>query len=88
MEDVKTEREWRQEILGLLAADEDVALDELRESAYGLEEDASLEAAVQSLVREGLAWVEHEEMLKPRAGREADIRSALAQAASCSGSPA
>lgn len=70
---------WRKTILTHLAEDEEVEMDALHE---GSDDDADLEEAeqaVEGLEREGLAWVDHG-VIKPRAGKEAEIRAALAEA--------
>jgi hypothetical protein len=68
---------WRKTILTHLAEDEEVAMDSLHEASEGDDDLALAEEAVEGLEREGLAWDDHR-VIKPRAGKEAEIRAALA----------
>lgn len=68
---------WRKTILTHLAEDEEVAVDTLHE---GSEDDDDLDLAMEAaeaLALEGLAWDDHG-VIKPRVGKEAAIRAALA----------
>jgi hypothetical protein len=68
---------WRKTILTHLAEDDEVSVDSLHEAS---EDDADLDLAMRAaedLELEGLAWDDHG-VIKPRVGKEAAIKEALA----------